>query len=69
MNSSNGLPEGAYIGRGQGPRPQRWRELANLGIFALALIGGLAGLGIFLIHLTTDPLADARAYDDAARRL
>lgn len=69
MNSSSGLPEGAYIGRGQGPRPQRWQELANLGIFTLAVTGGLAGFGIFLIHLATDPLADARAYYDAAHRL
>lgn len=61
--------QGGYVGRGQGPHPRRRRELANLGLFALALIGGLAGLGIVLIHLTTDPLADARAYYDAARRL
>jgi hypothetical protein len=36
---------------------------------ALAVIGGLLGLGMLWLHLTGDPLADARAYYDAARRL
>jgi hypothetical protein len=38
-------------------------------LFALAVFGGLAGLGVLWIHLTTDPLADARAYYEAAARL
>ena len=37
--------------------------------FALAVIGGLAGLWIVWLHVTTDPIADARAYYDAATRL
>jgi hypothetical protein len=41
----------------------------RLGIFALAVVGALAGAGVAWIHLTTDPLADAHAYFDAADRL
>lgn len=45
----------------------RW--FARLGIFALAVLGGLAGLFTLWYHLTTDPLADVRAYYDAGARL
>ena len=38
-------------------------------LYALAAVGGLFGLGVLWFHLTTDPLADVRAYYDAARRL
>ncbi len=45
------------------------RKLLRLAVFAAAAVGGLAGLGVLAIHLGSDPLADARAYYDAASRL
>jgi hypothetical protein len=45
------------------------RRIARLGVFALAVVGALAGIGIVLGHLASDPLADVRAYYDAAARL
>ena len=39
------------------------------GLFALAVVGALAGGYLFWIHVTTDPLADVRAYYDAGARL
>jgi hypothetical protein len=61
---------GAYHPRGTGPgRPAPWVPAANLALFALAVAGGLAGIGVLWIHLTSDPLADVRAYYDAAARL
>lgn len=45
------------------------RRAIRLGIFALAVVGALAGAGVAWIHLTGDPLADAHAYFDAANRL
>jgi Glycosyltransferase family 87 len=39
------------------------------GLFALAVIGALAGAYLFWLHVTTDPLADVRAYYDAGTRL
>jgi hypothetical protein len=44
-------------------------RLARPGIFALAVLGGLAGIATLWLHLTTDPLADVRAYYDAGARL
>jgi hypothetical protein len=38
-------------------------------LFALAVIGALAGAYLFWLHVTTDPLADVRAYYDAGTRL
>jgi hypothetical protein len=38
-------------------------------LYTLAAIGGILGLGMLWFHLTTDPLADVRAYYDAATRL
>ena len=38
-------------------------------LYTLAAIGGLLGLAMLWLHLTTDPLVDVRAYYDAARRL
>ena len=38
-------------------------------LFALAVIGALAGAYLFWLHVTTDPLADVRAYYDAGARL
>ena len=45
------------------------RHAARLALFALAVVGALAGLGVAWLHLTSDPLADARAYYNAAVRL
>jgi len=42
---------------------------ARLVVFALAVVGGLVGLATLWMHLTGDPLADTRAYYDAAARL
>jgi Glycosyltransferase family 87 len=39
------------------------------GLFALAVVGALAGIYLFWLHVTTDPLADVRAYYDAGARL
>jgi Glycosyltransferase family 87 len=39
------------------------------GLFALAVVGALAGIYLFWLHITTDPLADVRAYYDAGARL
>jgi len=39
------------------------------GLFALAVIGALAGIYLFWLHVTTDPLGDVRAYYDAGARL
>jgi alpha-1,2-mannosyltransferase len=41
----------------------------SLGLFALAVIGALAGAYLFWLHVTTDPLADVHAYYGAAARL
>lgn len=60
---------GAYLRPGHGPTPPVGPRITRLVLFALAVIGGLLGLGMLWFHLTTDPLADARAYYDAARRV
>jgi hypothetical protein len=39
------------------------------GLFALAVVGALAGAYLFWLHVTTDPLGDVRAYYDAGARL
>jgi alpha-1,2-mannosyltransferase len=39
------------------------------GLFALAVVGALAGAYLFWLHVTTDPLIDVRAYYNAAARL
>ncbi len=44
-------------------------RLLRLGIFALALLGALAGLGSVYLHLMSDPLIDFHAYYFAAARL
>ena len=48
---------------------RRVAHLAHLAAFALAVVGGLAGVGVLWIHLAGDPLADVRAYYDAGARL
>jgi hypothetical protein len=45
------------------------RHAVDLLLFAGAVIGALAGLGVAWMHIVGDPLADARAYYDAATRL
>src|SRR6266487_1608400 len=47
----------------------RLQHVLRLLAFALAVVGGLAGLAVMWMHLTGDPIADAHAYYDAARRL
>lgn len=47
----------------------RLRHAARLTIFALAVVGALAGIGVAYLHRVGDPMADARAYYDAATRL
>src|SRR5664280_212850 len=49
-------------------QPARARWL-SLGLFALAVVGALAGLYILWLHVTTDPLNDVQAYYWAAGRL
>lgn len=52
--------------RGFGPAT---RHLLNLLVFAAAVVGALAGIGVAWIHVVNDPLGDAHAYYDAAARL
>ena len=51
------------------PSRRRAARLARLGLFALAVVGGLAGIGVLWIHLAGDPLSDVHAYYDAGARL
>jgi hypothetical protein len=51
------------------PAPHSTGRTANLVLFSLAVLGALVGLGVFLIHLGSDPLVDIRAYYDAGARL
>ncbi len=62
---------GGFIERSHAPPSGRERagRIGNLMLFALAVVGSLLGLWLMWIHLTSDPLADARAYYDAAHRL
>ena len=48
--------------------PTRERRI-SLGLFALAVIGAIAGIYVFWLHVTTDPLYDVHAYYWAAGRL
>jgi hypothetical protein len=50
-------------------RAQRRRRNVDLVLFAGAVLGVLVGINTFLLHLGSDPLADVRAYYDAATRL
>ena len=45
------------------------RHAFDLIVFAGAVIGALAGLGVAWMHVLNDPLADAHAYYEAASRL
>ena len=50
-------------------RRTRWERRLRLAWFAAAIVGALAGIFIFWLHLAGDPMADARAYYDAGARL
>jgi hypothetical protein len=41
----------------------------SLGLFALSVVGALAGAYVLWLHMTTDPLVDVHAYYDAGARL
>ena len=49
-------------------QPARARRL-SLGLFALAVVGALAGSYVLWLHVTSDPLNDVQAYYWAGRRL
>jgi Glycosyltransferase family 87 len=44
-------------------------RVIRLSLFAAAVVGLLAGIDIFVLHVTSDPLTDVRAYYDAGARL
>jgi hypothetical protein len=50
-------------------RARRRRRNIDLVLFAGAVVGVLIGINTFFLHLANDPLADVRAYYDAATRL
>ncbi len=67
---------GGYIGPGRTApvdarhaRPRLALRAGRLALFALAVLGALAGGYVLWRHLMTDPIADVRAYYDAATRL
>ena len=67
-----GPPPSFYVKRYRGIRPPVEARLRRMGwwvLVTLAAIGALLGFAMLWFHLTTDPLADVRAYYDAARRL
>ena len=45
------------------------RHYLDLALFALAVMGALAGIAVAWMHITGDPLNDARPYYEAASRL
>ncbi len=49
-------------------RARRERRV-RLVLFVAAVLGTLIGISTFVLHLTSDPLADVRAYYDAGARL
>jgi hypothetical protein len=51
------------------PDTSRTERLARLAWFAVAVVGAIAGVATFVLHITQDPLADVRAYYDAGARL
>lgn len=51
-------------------RPSSWADRRlRLVLFAAAVLGAIIGLNALVLHTTTDPLADVRAYYDAGARL
>lgn len=70
------IPEPSRAERATGVAQRTWagagpttRHVLRLVIFAAAVIGALAGVGVAWMHVVGDPLADAHAYYDAASRL
>lgn len=61
--SSDAAPTRASTAR------ERTLRRVRLVLFTAAIVGALLGFGTLMLHLTTDPLADVRAYYDAATRL
>jgi len=51
------------------PRSISRYRVVRMVLFAAAVVGLLAGIDILVAHLTSDPLADVRAYYDAGARL
>jgi hypothetical protein len=49
-------------------RPATVRQV-RLVLFGAAVVGALIGVNNFILHVTSDPLADVRAYYDAGARL
>lgn len=47
----------------------RARRLARLGVFAMAVVGALAGIGVLYLQIEGGGLDDVRAYYDAGARL
>jgi len=47
----------------------RLLRAGRLAAFAIALVGALAGIGVAVMHVLNDPIADAQAYYAAATRL
>lgn len=50
-------------------RRATYLKVANLALFALAVLGAAAGVAVAWMHVLGDPLADAHAYYEAASRL
>ncbi|MEW5991545.1 MAG: glycosyltransferase 87 family protein [Chloroflexota bacterium] len=73
MTTSTARPQpGGYLKPHQAAPTSTGARLRRMGwwvLYTLAAIGGVLGLGMLWFHLTTDPLADVRAYYDAATRL
>ncbi len=59
----------AAMRRGRGQLGPATLHVLNLLVFALAIIGAIAGVGVAWMHILNDPLADAHAYYEAASRL
>jgi hypothetical protein len=51
------------------PHPFNWWRAARPAVFALAVIGGLAGIGVLYIQVEGGILDDVRAYYEAGARL
>jgi hypothetical protein len=45
------------------------RRIASVALFVISVVLGLGGVGVFWLHLMSDPFTDFRVYYDAAARL
>lgn len=66
---SRGERAAAAAARTRAAVPAAVGHAARLLLFAAAVIGALAGIGVAWMHVVGDPLADAHAYYEAAARL